>query len=213
MFSLANLAVLDLKETSSPQVALEAARLFHRACLHLTEGQYLDISYEDHLTLNIEKYWPMVRGKTAALLATCTEIGALVAQAEDATRQAYRQFGHCLGLAFQVQDDLLGIWGDAALTGKSNQSDLLEGKKSLPVLFGLQQRKDFAARWIEGEIQKDEVYDLAKQLEIEGALDYTQKKADELTQDALNALNQANPRGEGDLALFSLAKRLLNRSK
>ena len=133
MFTLAHLANLRLKETVSPEAALQAAAILQQTCLELTQGQYRDISYESRRELTIEDYWPMVSGKTAALIAASTEIGALAAGATPNVCTAYHQFGRSLGLAFQVQDDLLGIWGDTALTGKSTESDLVTGKNSLPV--------------------------------------------------------------------------------
>ena len=143
------------------------------------------------MDLSEADYWPMVRGKTAALLEACTFIGALAAQAQPALCQTYRQFGNLLGLAFQVQDDLLGIWGDAASTGKSTASDLVSGKKTLPVFYGLSQQGPFARRWAQGAIQPDEVPALAVQLEAEGARRYVSERADGLTQQALDMLEQA----------------------
>jgi geranylgeranyl diphosphate synthase type I len=171
----------------------------------------MDLAYEARGDLNIEAYWPMVSGKTAALLSACTELGALVAEASDTTCAAYREFGYSLGLAFQAQDDLLGIWGDAAITGKSAESDLLSGKKSLPVLFGLSQNGRFAARWNQGPITPEEVPGLAIQLEQEGAYIATQAQATKLTDQSLGALEQANPQGEAGEALRELAMRLLQR--
>ena len=116
----------------------------------------------------MEDYWPMVSGKTAALLSACCHIGSLLGGADDAKQDAYRSFGHYLGLAFQVQDDILGIWGDEAVTGKSAANDLIEGKKSLPVLAGLSANGKFAARWKQGPIQAAEVQELARVLASEG---------------------------------------------
>src|SRR5574341_551164 len=82
--------------------------------------------------LTIEDYWTLIEGKTSALLAACTEIGAVLGGADEAAIAKYRLFGKYLGLAFQVQDDILGIWGNEALTGKSTASDLVQGKNSLP---------------------------------------------------------------------------------
>jgi len=211
MFTLGHLAILRLEETVSAAVALHAARILQETCLRLPQGQYMDISYEARGDLNLEAYWPMVGGKTAALLSACTELGALVAGAPATTRMAYRRFGHCLGLAFQAQDDLLGIWGDAALTGKSNESDLASGKKSLPVLYALGQNGDFARRWQAGPIQAGEVERLANILKEEGAYQYTQEAAGRLTQEALQALEEAKPTGEAGEALRALAHKLLGR--
>jgi geranylgeranyl diphosphate synthase type I len=211
MFSLAHMAMLRLEATTSVSIALKAVKIIQNACLLLTKGQFLDISYEGRGDLTIEDYWPMITGKTAALIATCTEIGALIADADEKTCSHYQVFGQNLGLAFQALDDLLGIWGDAAKIGKSNASDLVTGKKSLPVLYGLAQKGIFSARWREGPIDPDEVIDLARQLETEGAKDYTQQIADQLTSAALEALESAQPKGNAGKALTLLAKRLLQR--
>ncbi len=211
MFTLAHLAMLGLEKTSPPTVTLEAANILHQTCLRLTQGQYLDISYETRAAVSLDDYWAMIGGKTAALIAACTELGALIAGAEKAARAAYHTFGRDLGLAFQVQDDLLGIWGDANLTGKSAESDLVEGKKSFPVLYGLAQNGPFAERWAQGPIAPEDVSTLAAQLEAEGAKSYTQDVADRLTGQALEALAATNLQGEAGEALNALANKLLKR--
>jgi len=211
MYSLAQLAMLGLEKTTSPMITLKAVQLLESTCLALTKGQFLDISYENRDALTIDDYWPMVTGKTAALLSACTGLGALVADAAESTQEDYRTFGLKLGLAFQVLDDLLGIWGDSVKTGKSIASDLVEGKKSLPVLYGLQIGGRFAARWMQGPISKGEVPSLAKQLEIEGARQFAQEAADRLTVEALDALQRANPQGKAGAALTQLAHQLLQR--
>jgi geranylgeranyl diphosphate synthase type I len=211
MFTLAHLAVHELDQSVSPQVQLSAARILLNACLQLTQGQYLDMSYEARGDLTVEAYWPMVSGKTAALIAACTELGAIIAGADPERCECFRQFGRLLGLAFQAQDDLLGIWGDAALTGKSAESDLVSGKKSLPVLYGLSNRQDFAARWAKGAITASEVSILAGLLESEGARAATLAHANQLTDQALQTLDQADPQGEAGQALRELAGILLDR--
>jgi len=211
MFSLAHLEIFNLEKMTSPVVTLEAAKIIQNTCLHLTQGQYLDISYEDRADLRIEDYYPMISGKTAALIAACTELGALVAGAEKNIQANYRSFGLNLGLAFQALDDLLGIWGDSAKIGKSNASDLITGKKSLPVLFGLEQGGVFAKSWRKSGISPDEVPAMARQLEIEGGRAYTQEVADKFTRKALESLQNAKPTGEPGEALCILANQLLQR--
>lgn len=211
LFTLGQMALLRLSETVSPQAALRSAALMQETCLSLTQGQYLDLSYEARGDLSLEAYWPMVSGKTAALLSACTQIGALAAQASDPVCAAYGRFGRLLGLAFQALDDLLGIWGDAALTGKSTESDLLDGKKSLPVLYGLSLGGPFAARWAQGPVSAAEVPALRAQLDAEGGRQYTQQRANDLTDQALEALQDAAPQGEAGAALEALAKKLLRR--
>jgi geranylgeranyl diphosphate synthase type I len=211
MISLAHITLLRMESTTSQSAVLKAVHVLQNTCLHLTQGQFLDISYEDRDDLTLNDYWPMVTGKTAALLAACTELGALVANVNDDIQAQYRSFGLNLGLAFQALDDLLGIWGDSAKIGKSNASDLVEGKKSLPILYGLNKQGVFADRWAEGAITPGEIPSLARQLEIDGARDYTQDIADRLTGNALEALEGAKPQGEAGDALAQLANQLLQR--
>ncbi len=191
MFTLAYLAVQDLLGVLPAQEVLQASRIIQQTCLRLTEGQYLDISYEKNPRLPEDAYWPMIGGKTSALLACCAELGALVAGASETCREAFREYGYSLGLAFQVMDDWLGIWGDVALTGKSAESDLVSGKKTLPVVYALSKEGAFARRWLDGQITADEVPNLAQVLEQEGAYTYTLETAGRLTAQAMAALQRA----------------------
>jgi len=211
LFVLSNLAITDLTSSYPSGVVVQAAQILHETCLNLTRGQYLDISYEKRTDLSVEDYWPMIAGKTASLLSGCCQLGALLGGADEATLDAYRSFGHYLGLAFQVQDDLLGIWGDEAVTGKSAASDLVEGKKSLPVLAGLSKNGKFAERWRQGPILPAEVEKLAKLLVSESGYGYAQDAAKQMTDLAINNLREADPQGEAGETLMDLADKLLNR--
>jgi geranylgeranyl diphosphate synthase type I len=213
MYTLAYTAMLGLSKTTSAEIALEGTNILQQTCITLTQGQYLDMSFETRGDVSLDEYYLMIGGKTASLLAACTDLGALAAGASPEKRVAYREFGRYVGLAFQVQDDLLGIWGDAELTGKSAESDIVAGKKSIPILYGLEQGGDFAKRWVQGPVGYEEAVELAKQLEAEGARAYTSEKADELTQKALNYLEEAAPQGEAGEALSELAGMLLKRNK
>ena len=210
-FILAHLSLSELKDEFTPEVALKVETVIDQACLDLTRGQYLDMYYESQSGLTIKDYWPMIAGKTAALLSACTQVGAILGNADESTQETYRDFGHYLGLAFQVHDDYLGIWGDSALTGKSTDSDLVIGKKSLPVLYGLGKDGLFTRRRAEGPVSAEEVPALAEQLACEGAKAFTQETADQMTDLALQSLRQANPQAEAGEELFELANQLLNR--
>jgi geranylgeranyl diphosphate synthase type I len=155
----------------------------------------------------------MVKRKTAALIAASTELGSMVANVKPQIQAQYREFGELLGLAFQVQDDILGIWGDTAITGKSVQSDLLSGKKSFPVLWGLNQAGPFAKRWYQGNIQPDELEELVDLLSNEGAYDQAQQISEELTDRALRVLDEVIEASDSGAALRALAERLLKRQE
>ena len=212
LLMLSNLATFDLAGNFPAETVVAAGAILSDACLRIAEGQFMDMSYESRTDLRVDDYWSMVAGKTAALLSASCHLGALLAGADEGTQDSYRSFGNYLGLAFQVQDDLLGIWGDEAITGKSVASDLVEGKKSLPVLVGLSKNGPFARRWEEGPITPTEVPGLARALAAESAYEYTHSAAKQMTDSAIDALREVNPQGEAGEALVSLAERLLRRS-
>ena len=143
MFTLAHLALHRLLEAgvAAPQV-LEAARLLDEASLALCEGQYLDLEFEERLDVTCDDYLAMVSGKTAALLAAATAVGALLGGALEDTVGAFREFGRRLGLAFQIGDDVLGIWGDSAQTGKPAGEDITARKKSYPIVYALERASE-----------------------------------------------------------------------
>jgi geranylgeranyl diphosphate synthase, type I len=212
LFSLAQISLSELALTVSSEAAIKSFQILNDTCLRLTQGQFLDLAYESRKYLKIADYWPMIAGKTAALLSACTTIGAICAQVDAQVVEIYREFGEKLGLAFQVQDDFLGIWGDAAQTGKSTTSDLVSGKKSIPVLYGLEQNGVFANRWKEGGIRDDEIQGLAVQLKQEGAYHFVQECSKSLSEQALHHLDLAEPAGDAGAALHSLVEKLLRRN-
>jgi len=213
LFVISNQAIMDLIKTHPASTVVRAATILHGTCLDLTRGQFLDMSYEERNDLGIEDYWPMVGGKTSALLSACTQIGALLGNAGEAEQESYRQFGYHLGLAFQVQDDILGIWGDEAVTGKSAASDLVEGKNSLPILYGIGKQGKFAERWKQGPIKASEVKAVAAQLEDEGGKSYAEEMSEKETQIALEYLRKASPRGAAGASMLELANMLLKRNQ
>ena len=211
LFVIANQAMLDLVKSYPTEIVVRAAGCLHDTCLALTRGQFLDMSYEKRNDVRIDDYWPMIEDKTAALISACTQIGAILGNADETMIEQYCIFGRDLGLAFQVQDDILGVWGDEALTGKSAASDLAEGKNSLPVLYGLSQQGRFAQRWAASAIRPDKVAGVAKMLADEGAFEFARGESKRLTDQALRALKKAKPHGEAGQALTDLARKLLNR--
>jgi len=213
LFVMSNQAIMDLSDHYPAEIVVQAATVLHNTCLDLTCGQFLDMSYEERNDLGVEDYWPMVAGKTASLLSACCHIGSILGGADESKQDAYRSFGHAVGLAFQVQDDILGVWGDEVLTGKSTASDLLEGKKSLPVLHGLSKGGNFAERWRKGPINPEEVEDLAKLLASEGSYEYTHGVSRQMTNLALDSLREADPQGDAGEALMELANKLIKREQ
>jgi len=212
IFCLAQLELLRLAQSTSPAVAVEASHLLNRCCIDLTSGQYLDIAYESRQDLTVSDYWPMITGKTARLIATCTRLGGLTGSDLSIQIESFEQYGLYLGLAFQMLDDILGIWGEQELTGKSAESDLITGKKSFPVLLGLSYQKEFARLWRSGPAQPETINEMAHLLESEGARAETLRQADTLTQKALQYLDAATlVKNAAAVELTALTLRLLQR--
>ena len=211
LFILANRAMLDLAKQVPPELAIRAAGVMHDTCLDLTCGQFLDMSFQSRAEITLEEYWRMIEGKTASLLSGCTHIGCILAAADESTSSQYLAFGRALGLAFQMKDDILGIWGNELLTGKSIASDLLERKKTLPVVYGINRRREFSRRWAQTTIGPGEVPEMARLLQREGAYDFVQGAAQRFTELGMTALKTANPQGEAGYVLIKLTEKLLNR--
>lgn len=139
MFALAQRTLLDLVDTGvAPERVLDASRLLNDACIALCEGQYADLSFESRAHVTRAEYEAMIGGKTSALLGAAAAIGALAGGgAADATT-AFTEFGLRLGLAFQIRDDALAVWGEANRTGKPVADDIRSRKKSFPIVYAFE---------------------------------------------------------------------------
>jgi len=197
----------------NPVDVLRAVDLLQSTCVRLTKGQYLDMAYETADSLPIDAYWPMVGGKTASLLACSAAIGATSTGAQKERIEALQTFAWNLGLAFQAQDDWLGIWGDSALTGKSADSDLMSGKKSLPILYGLNMSSEFKKRWKDRPFTFEETTRLSQILIDDGVQDWVENETAKFTGMAKDALETLPEKNTAYYRLLELADRLLKRSK
>ena len=138
MFALAQVALIRLRDQGQPPArVLRANQILAEATLRLCEGQHRDLAATNKREITPEDYLEMIEGKTAALLAASAGIGAVLGGAPTKTVAALSAFGRRLGFAFQIRDDVLGIWGDMKETGKSADDDLREGKRSYPVVLAL----------------------------------------------------------------------------
>jgi geranylgeranyl diphosphate synthase type I len=131
-----------------PEKTLGICSVLENAVLDLCWGQYFDLSFMETLNVTDEDYLRMVRGKTAALFGAACEVGALVADANEPHMEAARNLGINLGIAFQIHDDYLGIWGEESEVGKT-ANDLAEKKRSLPVVMALKHQTGQMKRWLQ----------------------------------------------------------------
>jgi len=214
LFSLAQLALLRLFGRGVPAATVVTAQtLFNETCVALTGGQHLDIGFESHEAVPVADYLAMIEGKTAALVACACELGALVAAAPKDRRASLRAFGRHLGLAFQMRDDILGVWGDPAVTGKPAGADIARRKKSLPILHGLAQSEALRALFARRELSEADVREATALLDEAGSRAFAEGLAEEHHSRALDALAEAGLQGPAAQALHDLAQSLLSREK
>jgi geranylgeranyl diphosphate synthase, type I len=197
LFSLSRVALHRLSDLGfSDHKVLRLMRLYDETCVALCEGQYLDMRASESTELmSVDAYFDMIGRKTAALIAASIEAGALLATDDEAVISRYRAFGWDLGIAFQLNDDLLGIWGLEATTGKQ-ATDLARHKKTLPVLYafetaGPDDRARLAELYADDALDERELGEIVAILERTGAAEYTRAQARERRDSALAELDAA----------------------
>jgi geranylgeranyl diphosphate synthase type I len=216
MFTLAYLALLKLKERGiADEKIASSTKLLSLACLELCEGQYLDVEYENRLDTTIEDYLDMAAKKTAALFAVSTSLGAYLGSEDSKLVDFFHLFGKELGIAYQIYDDTLGIWGMEESTGKS-VSDISQRKKTLPVVYGLQNSKGEAKKRLEKlysqkSIEGEDIMEVTKILDQSGARDYAENLAEQYYCKALAHLETTQLDTSRQASLKEIACFLLKR--
>ena len=193
MFTLAYSALLKIKEKGmADEKITTSTKMLSMACLDLCEGQCLDVEYENRLDITIEEYLDMATKKTAALLAVSTSLGAYLGNEDKNMVSLFHLFGKELGIAYQICDDILGIWGVEESTGKS-AGDISQRKKTLPIVYGLQNSKGEAKRRLEKlyaqkSIEGEDIVEVAKILNQFSTRDYAENLAEQYYSKALTHL-------------------------
>jgi geranylgeranyl diphosphate synthase type I len=208
LFTLSHMALNNLVTCHVPRARVLAVRQrFDQACLALTQGQHLDLGFESRSGVTEAEYLRMIDGKTAALIEATCGLGALVTGSERVAQ--YESFGRGLGLAFQIEDDVLGIWGDPQVTGKPAGNDIRNRKKSLPVAYGLDHSAELRRLYAQSEV---EVAVAIAELDRAGARAHAEQLAAQQHQQALAALDATGQDNEATSALRELANSLLKRA-
>jgi geranylgeranyl diphosphate synthase, type I len=138
LIALSRLAIYPLVERFGEGRILRLMRIYDETCLELCEGQYLDIAFEQQPHVGVEAYLDMISKKTASLIRAGVQCGAMLATDDPTVIDAYRRFGHALGMAFQVADDVKGSFWRSAESGKAEAGDIRRRKKTLPVVWALE---------------------------------------------------------------------------
>lgn len=126
----------------SPDVALQLAALIDRAILDMCDGQSLDLCFERRLDVSADMYMEMIRRKTSALMSCSAHMGALLGSDDRDLTTLLAEYGRRLGLAFQLRDDLLGIWATPDELGKVSAGDLRRKKVTLPLIYAVERATD-----------------------------------------------------------------------
>ena len=219
VFSMAYKALHLLDPTQIPlERILDIHQLVNDACLKLTEGQDADIWFETLQEVTTDMYLDMVYKKTGVLVEAAILSGAKLATADENIIKNYADFAQNIGLAFQIRDDVLGIWGDSAETGKSAENDIRKKKKTLPVLYTLGkvsgERKDkLQAYYAQPEPLSDsEIMFVRECLEWADARKYAQGIAENYRQKSFDALDRIGASNQAQSELKTIAEFLINRS-
>jgi geranylgeranyl diphosphate synthase, type I len=213
--ALATLALqVLLDEPTTERVG--AARCLVEATQLMIAGQADDMAFESRTSVSVAECLEMERGKTSALLACAVSLGAILAGAPEETVAALAEFGSHLGTSFQAVDDVLGIWGEPAVTGKPVGSDLLAHKKSLPVSIALARGNENVPellRVLGSELTAADVERARSLIEANGAREETIALADTHLDLALAALD-AVPLVEGPKSeLVAIARFVTERDR
>ncbi|MGP3969168.1 polyprenyl synthetase family protein [Streptomyces sp. 6N223] len=193
-------------------------RWLSEATISLIEGEQTDVSFEERSHVPLAECLAMTERKTAALLEYSCALGSLWAGGSPEQTEALRRFGRHLGMAFQLADDLLGIWGDPDVTGKPAGADLASRKKSLPVVAALDSGTPAGRRLAElyaapsgGEA--GEVTLLADLVVEAGGRSWAEATAEEELSLALDSLRVAEPAEPAAACLAALARLACRRDR
>lgn len=189
-------------------------QLFNKMATEICEGQQYDVDFERQEQVATEAYLKMIRLKTSVLLATALQIGAYIAGADEAKQDALYQFGINIGLGFQIQDDILDVWGDPKTFGKAVGGDISCNKKTFVYLEAMRRESEEAKgerleKWY-SQVLEDNTEKIAAVKEIFeqlGVRETCEKVVENYTQTALDILEKL-PQNEASEELRKLAKKL-----
>lgn len=195
---------------------LEILGLFTRTAIEVCEGQQLDMDFENRIDVAEAEYLEMIKLKTAVLLACSLKAGALVAAVDNQTAGMLYNFGLNLGLAFQLQDDLLDSFGDQAVFGKKIGGDIKANKKTFLLIKALERAdkttKNELLNWLETAAPDDEkvkaILGIYNRLNIK---EITQRKIDEYFKSCSDILRAINVETEKKENLREISNIMLNR--
>ena len=219
MHALTQLALLRLEEKGIPgEKIMLASNILSQTCLEICEGQYLDIEYEDSLNIDIDSYSEMIAKKTASLFECSLYLGALLGSNNQVKIANLRSFGKRLGMAYQVQNDLIGIWGGKETGVKSPSTDIKYKKKTLPIIYALQRaegedRENLLSIYSKANVSAKDVAQVLYIIDGLGARNYTEGVIEQYHLQALQDLELAELSPSAQQELKEVSAFLLDRVK
>lgn len=193
--------------------------LFNKTAIEIMEGQQLDMDYEHLANVTVDNYIEMIRLKTAVLLGCACKMGAIIANAPQEQADALYNMGVNLGLAFQLQDDVLDVWGDEETFGKEIGGDIMNNKKTFLLINAMLLAKDDDAtelrRWLNDQypIKQEKVPAVTAIYERLGLRQLAEDAIADYNQRALDALAKAHLTPEATAAFTELINALVSRKK
>ena len=210
-------AYRSLEGIENPQLLFKVLPFFNKMAIEICKGQQYDMDFEEREHVSVAEYIGMIRLKTAVLLGAALRLGALAAGAYDSDAQILDEVGQALGLAFQIQDDYLDVYGDEKTFGKPIGGDIMNGKKTLMLLYtqAKLERDDRAEldRLMQlGQEHKEERISGVRRLyDKAGTPIYAQHEIERLTQEALTKLRGLGLKQERLEPLYQLFDKLTTR--
>lgn len=214
-----NMLVMAMQRVSACDASYVApvVSLFTRTAIEIDEGQQYDMDFESRSDVTEEEYIEMIRLKTSVLLACALQMGAILADAPLADQQALYCFGEKLGLAFQLQDDYLDVYGDFKTFGKKIGGDILCNKKTYMLINALRladgQQRSVLQGWLDNPQPDPEakIAAVTRLYDEIGIPAMAQNRIDGYFVEAMEALSQVCLPDSQKTALRQMAQRLMNR--
>lgn len=210
-------AYRSLEGIENPQLLFKVLPFFNKMAIEICKGQQYDMDFEEREHVSVAEYIEMIRLKTAVLLGAALRLGALAAGAYDSDAQILDEVGQALGLAFQIQDDYLDVYGDEKTFGKPIGGDIMNGKKTLMLLYtqAKLEREDRAEldrlMQLEQEHKEERISGVRRLYDKAGTPIYAQHEIERLTQEALSKLRGLGLKQERLEPLYQLFDKLTTR--
>lgn len=210
-------AYRSLEGIENPQLLFKVLPFFNKMAIEICKGQQYDMDFEEREHVSVAEYIEMIRLKTAVLLGAALRLGALAAGAYDSDAQILDEVGQALGLAFQIQDDYLDVYGDEKTFGKPIGGDIMNGKKTLMLLYtqAKLERDDRAEldrlMQLVQEHKEERISGVRRLYDKAGTPIYAQHEIERLTQEALTKLRGLGLKQERLEPLYQLFDKLTTR--